>query len=72
MLAGVSRPSDSLLLSAIGAGALVFAAVGVVVQLKDAFNTVWEVEPPKSSGVWNFIRTYILSLAAVIALDFCC
>lgn len=70
MLNGVSRPSDSLLLTLIGTATLVFAALGVVVQLKDAFNTVWEVEPRKTSGVWDFIRTYVVSLAAVIAVGF--
>lgn len=70
MLAGVSRPAESLLLTALGLGAMIFAALGVVVQLKDAFNTVWEVEPPERSGVWSFIRTYILSFAAVIAFAF--
>ena len=54
----------------IGLGALLFAAIGVVVQLKDALNTVWEVEESKESGVWHFLRTYVLSLAAVIAVGF--
>jgi membrane protein len=40
------------------------------VQLKDALNTVWEVEESKESGVWHFVRTYVLSLAAVIAVGF--
>jgi hypothetical protein len=31
--------------------------VGVVVQLKDAFNTVWEVAPEKQGGIWGFMRT---------------
>jgi hypothetical protein len=35
-----------------GIAALIFAAVGVVVQLKDALNTVWEVDPSEGSGVW--------------------
>ena len=44
--------------------------VGVVVQLKDAFNTVWEVAPEKQGGIWGFMRTYILSLAGVLAVGF--
>lgn len=70
MLEGVSKPRDSLLLTLIGLGTLVFAAIGVVVQLKDAFNTVWEVPESKSSGLWSFIRTYVISAAAVIAVGF--
>jgi membrane protein len=51
-------------------GALLFAAVGVVVQLKDALNTVWEVGEMPGNGIWHFLRSYIVSLAAVLALGF--
>jgi uncharacterized BrkB/YihY/UPF0761 family membrane protein len=43
---------------------------GVVVQLKDALNVVWEVEKSKESGLWHFARNYVLSFAAVLALGF--
>jgi len=70
MLVGASRPMEGALATVLGLGALLFAAIGVVVQLKDALNTVWEVEPPKASGIWNFVRTYMVSLAAVLSLGF--
>jgi membrane protein len=70
MLAGASKPSEGLVAALIGMGALLFAAVGVVVQLKDALNTVWEVKESEESGIWHFVRTYVLSLAAVIAVGF--
>ncbi len=44
MLAGASRPAAGILATILGIGALLFAAIGVVVQLKDALNVVWEVE----------------------------
>lgn len=47
-----------------------FAAIGVVVQLKDALNVVWEVEASEESGIWHFARNYVLSFAAVLALGF--
>jgi membrane protein len=46
------------------------SALGVVVQLKDAFNTVWEVDEKNISGVWQFIRTYLISMAMVFGLGF--
>ena len=49
---------------------LLVAAIGVVVQLKDALNVVWEVEESKDTGVWHFARNYLLSFAAVLALGF--
>src|SRR5262249_4522976 len=45
MLAGASRPRDGIIAIAVGIGTLIFAAIGIVVQLKDALNTVWEVKP---------------------------
>ena len=71
MLTGSSADkSKGVIPTLIGVGALIFAAVGVVVQLKDALNTVWEVESSKESGIWHFVRTYILSIAAVVAVGF--
>jgi uncharacterized BrkB/YihY/UPF0761 family membrane protein len=54
----------------LGVGTLLFAAIGVVVQLKDALNTVWEVGELPGHGLWHFIRNYVVSLAAVLALGF--
>jgi membrane protein len=70
MLAGASKPQQGIVATVLGVGTLLFAAVGVVVQLKDALNTVWEVEPPKSGGIWGFVRTYVVSLAGVLAVGF--
>jgi len=70
MLASANKPEQGLLATVIGTAVLLFSALGVVVQLKDAFNTVWEVDEKKISGVWQFIRTYLMSLAAVIAVGF--
>jgi membrane protein len=70
MLAGASRPAEGALATILGIGALLFAAIGVVVQLKDALNVVWEVEESKESGLWHFGCNYVLSFAAVLALGF--
>jgi len=69
MLADASRPREGIFAIVFGVGALLFAAIGLVVQLKDALNTVWGVEI-KKSGVWQFIRTYLVSLAGVLSLGF--
>jgi membrane protein len=54
----------------LGIGALLFSAIGVVVQLKDALNTVWEVRQTSGSGLWYYVRSYVLSFAGVLALGF--
>jgi len=70
MLANADRPRQGLIATLLGLGTLIFAALGVVVQLKDALNTVWEVEDAPGEGLWHFIRNYVISLAAVLALGF--
>jgi membrane protein len=70
MLASAGRPSEGIIATVIGVITLVAAAIGVVVQLKDAFNTVWEVKQTPGTGLWGFVRTYVLSLAAVLAVGF--
>jgi hypothetical protein len=42
---------------------------GVVVQLRDTMNTVCRSKP-RRRRLWRFIRTYILSLAGVLAAGF--
>jgi membrane protein len=49
---------------------LLFGALGVVVQLKESLNVIWDVGSQSAGGLWSFVRTYVISLAAVIALGF--
>jgi membrane protein len=70
MLADAGRPRQGLLATLLGSGALVFAAIGVIVQLKDALNIVWEVKETQPEGAWQFLRSYVISLAAILALGF--
>jgi hypothetical protein len=51
MLAKASRPAEGALATILGIGALLFAAIGVVVPLKDALNVVWEVQESEESGL---------------------
>ena len=70
MLVDASRPKEGLLATSLGIGALLFAAIGVVVQLKDALNIVWEIKETPGSGLWYYIRSYVLSFAGVLSVGF--
>jgi membrane protein len=70
LLANASIGSRSVIGTIMGIGLLIFGAVAVVVQLKDALNIIWDVEDPGTSGWWGYARKYALSLAAVLALGF--
>ena len=70
MLADAGKPAEGIFASLLGTATLIFAAIGVVVQIKDAFNAVWSVEKTPGKGLWGFARNYVLSLAGVLALGF--
>jgi membrane protein len=68
MLAGASLKQGGGIAAIVGVAFLVIAAVGILAQLKDALNTIWNVEDPKETSVWWYVRTYALSLAGVMVL----
>ncbi len=70
MLSGAGSRGEGWFASVIGTATLLFAAVGVVVQLKDALNTMWGVTDPPGEGLWEFVRAHIFSLAGVLAAGF--
>jgi membrane protein len=70
LLANASVGNRSLVSTLIGVGLLLFGAIGVVAQLKDALNIIWDVEEPDAGGLWGYIRKYALSLAGVLGLGF--
>lgn len=70
MLDSAGKPSEGFFAILIGSITLAFAAIGVVVQLKDALNTIWGVTNPPGRGLWGFIRAHVFSLAAVLAAGF--
>jgi hypothetical protein len=70
MLVGASSPQSGRLAAITGVALLLVAALGVVVQLKDAMNTIWNVEEPKETGVWWYLRTYLISFAGFLGLGF--
>jgi len=70
MLENAAVGNQSSIATAIGVAVLLFGAIGVIVQLKDALNIIWDVEEPEAGGVWGYIRKYALSFAGVLGLGF--
>ena len=70
MLAGADKPREGIFPTILSVVTLLFAALGVVVQLKDALNTIWDAKPSAGSGIWSFVRTYAVSLAGVLSVGF--
>jgi membrane protein len=56
--------------TAIGLAAMVFAATGVFTELKDALNTIWEVQPKPGLGLLEMVRDRFFAFAMVLVIWF--
>jgi membrane protein len=70
ILEHASQPGSGLVGSLLSIGMLVFGAVGLFVELQDALNTIWGVQPKAGRGIWGMVRDRILSFAMVLVLAF--
>ncbi|MGD9805407.1 MAG: YihY/virulence factor BrkB family protein [Hyphomicrobiaceae bacterium] len=70
MLEGAGTPAGGAISTAVGTALLLMAALGVVVQLKDALNTIWDTKEPEHAGIWSFLRAYLISFAGILGLGF--
>jgi membrane protein len=68
MIEGAASASSGRTAAGIGIVLLLVAALAVVVQMKDALNTIWEVEDPLDAGWWWYVRTYLISFAGILSL----
>jgi membrane protein len=60
-----AEPKAGILATAIGILIALFGASGIFGQLQDALNTIWNVKPKPSRGIWSFVRARFLSFAMV-------
>jgi membrane protein len=70
MLQGASSSVAGGWSAVVGIVLLLIAAVGVVVQLKDALNTIFEVTEPKNPGAAWYVKVYGGAFAGILALGF--
>lgn len=72
-LQGSRNTSHGVIATALGLLTLLFSASGVVVELRDALNTIWDV-PTKSAKGFGFVTRYLkqrlFSFAIVVAIGF--
>jgi len=70
MVQAAAKPKSGTVATIVGVITLMLGASGVFGQLKDALNTIWNVEKKKSSGIMGFVRERFLSMAMVLGIGF--
>jgi membrane protein len=70
MLANAAKPKTGTIAIVIGFVTLLFGAAGVFGQLKEALNTIWNVEERKTGGIAQLIKQRFLSFAMVLGVGF--
>jgi membrane protein len=70
MIANTVRPGSGLFATVVSFGLLIFTASGVFAEIRDSLNSIWEITPPPSGGVWRTVRGRFLSIGMVFVIGF--
>ena len=70
MIAAAGAHKSGVIATVIGVVMLVLGASGVVLQLQDALNTVWDVQLESGGGFLRMIRERLISFSMIIGLAF--
>ncbi len=69
MVEAAAKPKSGTIATIVGIITLLLGAAGVVGQLKDALNTIWDVKPQKMN-VKKTILEYVMNWAMVLGIGF--
>ncbi|MEP6942074.1 MAG: YihY/virulence factor BrkB family protein [Betaproteobacteria bacterium] len=70
MLQATSDLGTGTLALGIGIATLLLGATTAFAELQDDLDRIWAAEPSKASGIWNLVRTRLLSFGMVLCVAF--
>jgi membrane protein len=73
VLEGSRNKTHGVIATTVGVATLLFGASGVLIELQDALNTIWEVPTPAVTGIRKvtaFIKQRLFSFAIVLSIGF--
>jgi len=71
LLKSANEPTGGVIATVLGVLTLIVGATAVFVELQNALDRIWRVPvASKQSGIWNMIRTRLLSFGFVLGLGF--
>jgi membrane protein len=63
-------PSAGVIATALGFIMLLLGATGAFAELQESLNQIWDVEAPKRSGLWTYLRRRLISFSLVLTMGF--
>jgi membrane protein len=69
MVEAAAKPKAGSIATIVGVVTLLLGASGVIGQLKDALNTIWDVKPP-ATGFMGRLKNYLMNGAMVLGIGF--
>jgi membrane protein len=70
VLAGARNKESGKTATIVATVLLVFGATSVFAELKDSLDEIWDVPPPADTGLWDTLRTRVLSFGLILVLAF--
>ncbi|CAN5169630.1 hypothetical protein BH18ACT5_BH18ACT5_01840 [soil metagenome] len=70
LILSARRPAAGIVATIVGVVTLLLGASGVIGQLKDSLNTIWEVAPKPGRGILSLLKDRFLSLGLVLGMGF--
>ena len=70
MIDSANKSGSNVLMTIVGFGILFVTASGVFAQLKDAMNTVWDLEQKPGLGIKGLVKGRLMALSMVLVIGF--
>ncbi len=70
MIDSANKSGSNVLMTIVGFAILFVTASGVFAQLKDAMNTVWDLEPKPGQGIKGLVKGRLMALSMVLVIGF--
>lgn len=70
VLSGATNETQGLIATLIAGALLLFGATSVFAELKSSLDEIWQLPPVEGNGIWDTIRTRLLSFGMVLVLGF--
>jgi len=70
VLSGAANEQQGMVATLVAGALLLFGATSVFAELKGSLDEIWQLPPNRESGLWDTVRTRLLSFGMVLVLAF--